>query len=390
MNRNAPWIALALSTAAALALVTASNGCDGGNSSTTGTTTTSTTTSTTSGDSCPDGAWRFCGEGGSGGAGGSSGTAGAGGTGAQDTLFACGTRPNLCRRVQVCERSGSWSECAYEIARSDDACDPFDCDGINVPARTSCLDDEVLVRYYIDENDEPPTALVNAAPSGTAYDLAISGDPTMTYFEAIGQRGLRWTSKQSSANAYINAFAGPEISSPLAQLTIELVLDIDEIKQDTGSFAISIGGFDVLSATDMAVVLGGADSTSIDPQRVSLLWNDPATPVATWAVGTGVRRVLHLVVDAKDGMEDMSYGVSLYVDGVRIGSMSTVVDPLVIDGNPTFGGDETLVLGNAWNGSRTSIGKIYYAALYASVLPEETVRKHAEILRCDDDTPTAP
>lgn len=382
MNRNAPRIALAFSSAAVLVVVQVCEGCNDGDLPTTGATTTAMTVPTTSGGVCVPGEWLLCGSGGSGGAG------GAGNSGEQDSLPGCGAPPNRCHGVQVCEISGDWSGCQAVVAPSPDACDPFDCDGINAPERASCLVADALVRYYIDEAAEGiPTALQNSAPGTFGnYDLVIADAPPVFnahfyYFQQLGQRGVRWSDNGQSTRAVV-FLGGQQIPPSLDQLTIEIVLDIDEVLPNTGSVAMYIGELGMNG--DLLLGLGASDGTSTQPQVVSLFWSNASQPVARWSVSTGIRRVLHIVVDPVAN-EDPSK-VVLYADGIRIESTS-VTPP---NGPLALGGSEYLILGNTFNGSRTFVGNLYYAALYASALPEETVRKHAEILRCDDDGLTAP
>jgi hypothetical protein len=264
---------------------------------------------------------------------------------------------------QTTESSGDpvWTGTTADDAASEDTGSPPVLD-----------DDDLLVRYYLDEPGAMPTAAHDAEPL-EPFDLVHGWVPELSYVTIDGNRGLQWSE--------VRADGGP--SAPVDGLkvrtrlegrtaaTIEVVADIQAVGDRSRVVTIGRGNDDVY--------LGLLASDDL----LYFRWRKNVN-AASWDVdfsGLG-RRVFHLVLDATADDDDR---VRLYIDGALQPPAQDVEmdDDAVI----TFEDGADLILGNRPPGSRSFEGVLYYAAIYHAAFDDVRVDLHAAVLENDDDTP---
>jgi hypothetical protein len=243
------------------------------------------------------------------------------------------------------------------------------------PQALALTDRALLTRYYMDEaaSGTAPTELIDHAPNPENLTLTYEGE--MSFDEVDGNRALSWAAFEQSSRASM-----PVAGSKIVQLqatktaTIEVVLEMSQVSSshtrlshigestDAGQFTLSSSAI-----TRAQLYVNG--------------WNR----IGLWEVDFQSlgRMVLHAVLDtAQADAEDRQ---RLYINGapaVRVGG-SLAVQDLVID----VGTTTHYVIGNREIGSRSGLGKIYYAALYTDALTDAEIVNNAATLLFDDDAP---
>lgn len=245
-------------------------------------------------------------------------------------------------------------------------------------AGTPEVDRGLVVRYFIDEavTGVKPTQLADAAINPLALDVnydLLTGS-VMSFDEASGQRGLRWSSGIDTSDRASIAVDGTKVATALSGSTTGTIEVVATIVSQTG------GG--------RLVDIDGADNgrftlrTNVTVGRLDFYLNDQLD--AAWQVPQviGGRTVLHLVFDSN--ASDPNNAVILYANGVRLG---TVVAPSVTPGATiSLPSNSFLVLGNRQTGDRNSQQTIFYAALYSEALSSDEVATNSARLLSSDDT----
>jgi hypothetical protein len=239
------------------------------------------------------------------------------------------------------------------------------------------LDDEdLLVRYYLDEPALMPTSARDAA--NEPLDLAITWSSALSYVDIDGNRGLNWDASGEDGGPAHPLPANNKVRARIdgqTAATIEFVADVHDAANDSRIVSIEHGSSDI----KLGVIAHGNDT-------LELRWRNNKK-AASWEIDLPrlERAVFHVVFDSEANSDDR---VRLYVDG----ELQTAI---VHDDWPdetqdiTFHNDSQLTLGNrvANHGKRSFEGVLYYAALYATAFEESRVLEHAAVLDEDDDTP---
>jgi hypothetical protein len=240
------------------------------------------------------------------------------------------------------------------------------------------LDDEdLLVRYYLDEPAAMPTSARDAA--NEPLDLTITWSSALSYVDIDGNRGLYWDAPGEPGGP---AHALAENNKVRARIdgqtaaTIEFVADVHDAGDDSRIVSIEHGGSDI----KLGVIAHGSDT-------LELRWRNNRK-AASWEIDLPSleRAVFHVVFDSEADFDDR---VRLYVDGELQAASEPSGDWPNDAEDITFHNDSQLTLGNriSSQGDRSFEGVLYYAALYATAFEQSRVLEHAAVLEKDDDTP---
>ncbi len=240
------------------------------------------------------------------------------------------------------------------------------------------LNEEVLVRWFIDESASGQGMGTVLGHDGYAFDLELiddQGSPVFVEPEA-GQRGLLFEQVVSAARLE-GVLANTELNEDLAgrqALTIELVLQTDPLDEPRVSTFLYLGR-DNQSGTLIGTSMDGVVQVV---QLVDAVASATVTSVRT--VGPGQRYVLHVAFDL-GGPEPLVF----YVNGTR---ENAIVDPGIAQDTklpppPT----SRIIVGNCWQGGRANIGVIHYAALYGVAFDDAQAAHNAAALLLSDDQP---
>jgi hypothetical protein len=237
--------------------------------------------------------------------------------------------------------------------------------------RTCLASAELVARYFLDEassGQDPPTVF-DCGPA--SLHLGVQYTPELTFAETSRKRGLHWWSVEGSGRAEAPVSAGAMAMLTAANaVTVEVVLDISA-SSSSNSRLISI-------ATGTSP--GTLALTSNSEDNFTLYFND--LPSGAWTVQLGGRQVVHAVVDTRESNAAMRS--VLYVGGVAIpptqsGGLLQFSQLLLAD-------SDVFVLGNRPGGQRSFSGTLFYAALYATALGEDSITQNASLLATLDDS----
>ncbi|MBL4684936.1 MAG: hypothetical protein JKY37_10130 [Nannocystaceae bacterium] len=246
-----------------------------------------------------------------------------------------------------------------------------DCD----PPTTACLSTtSLLARYYLDEAGDGAAVGTVMDWASKPLDLELESDPNINYVTVNGHRGLEWLSVGGNGVAH-----SPIAGTKLAQLhgattaTLELVVNLDAA--DNGARLIHFGSGS--QGGLLTLRMEAIDSLHFrwKGEIVDGIWDHDFS---------SGRVVVHFVLDTTEGDGDARR--RLYIDGAQVAA-STDDAP---DQGETISVDNTndqFALGNRANGGKAIDGILFYAAIYAGALDDETIATNAEILLVDDDRP---
>jgi hypothetical protein len=248
------------------------------------------------------------------------------------------------------------------------------------------VDRGLLTRYYLDEADAgvSPSQAMDAAPQPLALDLdygelgAAGGPPmgdNMEYATVDGQRGLAWMQKNEPGGASHSVNNTKLLALDMLTVgTIEVVADV----QDAGGGAVC-SRLSHLGVNNNGSFTLCAQHTS----EISFRLNT-ATP-ESWTLPLAMlgRSVFHLVLDTMQATA--SDRVRLFVDGVDQGPGAMEAPPMQAE--PIALSNGGYVLGNRIGKDGSTVGNLFYAALYQVALSDAEVANNAGVLMASDDSP---
>jgi hypothetical protein len=241
-------------------------------------------------------------------------------------------------------------------------------------------DDQLLVRYYLDEASQGQRRDVARDAAPQPLHLDHRWVPEVVYAASEdGNKGLQWTASGVDGGPS-QAIAGTKVLDRLhgqTAVTIEAVVDVEESTPSSFILAIGHGAGNGATIVKLGLATYGAG--------VLILRLDNAV-VGHWTVDLpgSERAVLHLVLDTTATEDDR---VRLYLSGQRLSGEKH--DDWPSDGQELDLQDDCeLVLGNRPHDRAASIGgTLYYAALYTKAFDDTQVAAHSDVLLVNDDHP---
>lgn len=233
----------------------------------------------------------------------------------------------------------------------------------------------LLVRYFLDEaaSGQGPTEIADSAPD--PFDLPITYSPTMVWSSAATGRGLSW------------GLAGAD-GAPTAPVIGTKVLDRLGGKT-AATFEVVANIVDCVAADSRLVHIGGGNLSRLSLECIggdtlAMDINDH-DPTEGWQItlATLGRAVIHVVIDT--ALPSATERVRLFIGATEVTGGTGAAMPQ----SEAFGilGTDALAIGNRDNGERSTLGSIYYAALYDRALSEPEIVANAAVLKANDDTP---
>lgn len=234
-------------------------------------------------------------------------------------------------------------------------------------------DDGLVARYFIDEAamGTSPLMLSDAAPSPLPLTIHFLGG--LVFQEVSDNRALRWSVVDGDDRAAVPV-AGTKIANELngsTTGTMEVVVDVEQLNL-MGTRLSHIGG-DTGS--------GQFTLSQYDDQVVRFRMKN--SDRGRWPIdleGRG-RTVLHLVFDSN--VADQALRARLFENGSEVQQSNTAYPSA--GETITMGANDIYAIGNRGTGGRGFVGRIYYAALYATPLTPAQVADHAAVLNLRDD-----
>jgi hypothetical protein len=249
----------------------------------------------------------------------------------------------------------------------------------------SLIDDNLVVRYFVDEADSgtDPTEVLDGSGVGDPFNLTINyGSGNMSYTEVNGNRGLESTSVTGTqrADKFIDDTSDKVRDNILGatKATMEVVGRFDAFNS-SGSriFGIRVDG----TPTSDNFMLRPSPS---DGYGVQL----NGSTRRRYDLGTG-RMVIHIVVDTTE--ENEADRIKLYKNGALQTPTET---PATVTQNATIStaSGQILSILNCKDQNeeyhRPYEGVFFYGALYSDALTQEEVNNNYTILNVNDDTPS--
>jgi hypothetical protein len=240
------------------------------------------------------------------------------------------------------------------------------------------VDDQLVVRYYLDEAASGSSALLGLDAAQSPLNLPYLWQGSMAYTEdAQGNRGLTWSStgEDGRPQEYVDGTKVAAALTGTTSATVEIVADIQDMNDFNRLFHVGTGTENGRFAVMGCSGGGGA---------LCLYWHG-ADIAGAWVfdVTLAGRAVYHFVLDTLEALP--ADRVRAYVDGTLIpGDPGLVVSP---GDTLTVGAGAQLVLGNRVTGGRSPQGTLFYAAMYGKALTQAEIEQNVAVLLADDDAP---
>ena len=253
---------------------------------------------------------------------------------------------------------------------------PGGADSSGSGAAAELQDDDLLVRYYLDEDTSGPAPITlrDAAPDPFDLDIVYTG--ALRFDGADKQRGLRFDMLEDDARCR-RLMDGTKLDSidGLTRATVEVVVSLLDASS-VGTRLLHVGD----TGNESRFSLQARSTTELDFE-----WRGSTEVIGVWVVPdmAARRAVVHFVLDTPD--TDPQERGRLYLDGVR---QSASIAGTAPGEAVAVGLGRYLVLGNRESGGRTPVGTIHYAAIYTNALPDPIIADHAAVLLANDDTPS--
>jgi hypothetical protein len=247
--------------------------------------------------------------------------------------------------------------------------------GLDAPVPTDLVDDRLVVRYYLDDDDGSET-LQDAATTPLLLPITLeSSGPTLV--EEPTGRGLEWTAAGGDGRACVDVVDTKVLAAVegATAATLEAVVDI--VAGDPNGSRILHIGEDTNSRLSLEYV-GGL------PHRVVMKVNRNRTFAAAVDGPVG-RVVLTAVFDS--GQAIPLDRLWLYLDGERLLTQTAFNSPAQGETVDLSLPDTFFCIGNREVGNRSPEGRIYYGAIYARALSEADIINNVALLLANDDTP---
>ena len=232
-------------------------------------------------------------------------------------------------------------------------------------------DEGLVARYYLDADAEVPTVVLDAGPEG--LDLPVAQSSNLSFGGEPGRRGMTWA-EAGKMDAARQVDPSPRIAAAYdgaEALTHEIVVMVEA--------SVAAGGRIIHFGTDTGSGTFSLHTTSRSELAIAL--EDDVVGIYLWPFATHGRSVLHAVLDLAAPEGDR---VRLYANGRRLAPLYVIpTTSMALTSLPS----DRLWLGNREGESRSFVGTLGYAAIYARALDESTIAGHVRILLEDDDQP---
>ena len=225
---------------------------------------------------------------------------------------------------------------------------------------------DLLALYYFDEAENGAVTSTTVADHGPrGIDLSADGETNLEFTSTPKGRGLRWLNFNQGGTVMGTGMADPLDATSTA--TLELVI---ALRGEANCSRIVH-----LRPVNNEFVLCAKDTGTL----VLRMGNN--TERRNWAFDFSVRSVVHLTLDLTNADEQQR--ALLYANGAPVPNTASAT----IDDGTTFivPEDTDVFFGTNGNGSRSPIGAIYYAALYAEVMSPTDIAERAAKLNVKDD-----